>query len=102
MPGPDPSGHDDRQAMDPEVLALVQQAERGIRRLLGDPGDPLGDRGGLGDPPGSPPQPADWDAQIRCLLELQAIAAMLVNAARLHAEHLSRRAGSQIDRPAGA
>jgi hypothetical protein len=92
MPGPDPSGHNDRQAMDPEVLALVQQAERGIRRLLGDPGDPLGD----------PPQPADWDAQIRCLLELQAIAGMLVNAARLHAEHLSRRAGSQIDRPAGA
>lgn len=92
MPGPDPSGHDDRQAMDPEVLALVQQAERGIRRLLGDPGDPLG----------SSPQPADWDAQIRSLLELQAIAATLVNAARLHAEHLSRRAGSQIDRPAGA
>jgi hypothetical protein len=69
--------------MDPEVLALVQQAERGIRRLLHDP-----------------QQAAGWDAQIRSLLELQAIAATLVNAARLHAEHLSRQAGSQIDRPA--
>jgi hypothetical protein len=84
VPGPDPSGHDDRQAMDPEVLALVRQADHSMRQLLRDA-----------------PQPADWDAQIRCLLELQAIAATLVNAARLHAEHLSRQAGNQIDRPAG-
>jgi len=83
VPGPDPSGHDDRQAMDSDVLALVQQAEQGIHQLLQDP-----------------QEPADWDTQLRCLQELQAIAAMLVSAARLHAEHLSQHAGGQIDRPA--
>jgi hypothetical protein len=64
--------------MDPDVLALVREAERDLQRLLID----LGER-------------ADWEAQARSLLALQTIAAALVDAARRHAEDLSRRAGQR-------
>lgn len=62
--------------MDPEVLALVREAERDLRRLLTDLAGP-----------------ADWESQARSLLALQAVAATLVDASRRQAECLAREAG---------
>lgn len=62
--------------MDPDVLALVRDAERDLQRLLSEL-----------------EQPSDWETQARSLLTLQTIAAMLVDASRRHAECLSREAG---------
>lgn len=62
--------------MDPEVLALVRDAERELRRLLSDLAEPT-----------------DWESQARSLLALQAVAATLVDASRRHAERLAREAG---------
>lgn len=84
--GPDPPGDPERGGgqVDPDVLALVRQAERELRRLRADL-----------------ERPAGWEDQVRSLLALQAVAAALVDASRLHAEHLSRRAGRHgTDRPA--
>jgi plasmid stabilization system protein ParE len=64
--------------MDPDVLALVREAERDLRRLLVDLDEQAG-----------------WEAQAHCLLTLQTIAATLVDASRRHAEDLSRRAGQR-------
>lgn len=65
--------------MDPDVLALVRRAERDLRTLLGDL-----------------EEPSDWEGRTRALVVLQTIAASLVEAARLQAEHLSREAGSRV------
>lgn len=62
--------------MDPEVLVLVRDAERELRRLLTDLAEP-----------------ADWESRARSLLALQAIAATLVDASRRYAEHLAQEAG---------
>lgn len=61
--------------MDAEVLALVQQAERELRALAT----------GLDDV-------RDWDGDVVVLVRRQTIAATLVDAARRHAEDLSRHA----------
>lgn len=68
--------------MDPDVLALVREAERDLQRLLTDLGEP-----------------ADWETQARALLALQTIAATLIDASRRHAELLSREAGRRSDGP---
>lgn len=61
--------------MDAKVLALVQHAERELRMLAT----------GLDDV-------RDWDGDVAVLVSLQTIAATLVDAARRHAEDLSRHA----------
>jgi hypothetical protein len=65
--------------MDPEVLALIEQADTGLRRLL----------------PGVLRQPGSWEDQARVLLALQEVAKLLVEASRRYAEQLSREAGEQ-------
>lgn len=69
--------------MDPDVLALVRDAERDLQRLLTELGEP-----------------SDWETQARSLLALQTIAATLVDASRRHAERLSQEAGRRrLDDP---
>jgi hypothetical protein len=65
--------------MDPEVLALIEQADTGLRRLL----------------PDVRRQPGSWEDQARVLLALQEVAKLLVEASRRYAEQLSREAGEQ-------
>lgn len=61
--------------MDPQVRALVRQVERQLARLTAELDDVC-----------------DWEGETATLLRIQAVAADLVEAARRHAEDLSRRA----------
>ncbi|HSK97239.1 MAG TPA: hypothetical protein VK891_11525 [Euzebyales bacterium] len=65
--------------MDPQVLELIERADAGLRRLLGD----------------LRRQPTSWEEQARMLLELQEVATLLVDASRRYAEQLSRDAGER-------
>lgn len=63
--------------MDPDVLALLQRAERDLRSLLRDA-----------------ERSAGWGERTHMLMKLERIATDLVEASRRYAEHISREAGA--------
>ena len=69
--------------MDPQVRALVRQAERQLADLSADVH-----------------RVCDWQGDVAVLRGLETVAATLVSATRRHAEDLSRRAAGQRRGPA--
>lgn len=79
-------GGDDRQVrMDLEVVAMLRRAQQALHGLFDD----------------IDAEPGGWEQRARLLIDMERIAALLVDATRRYAEALSHEAG-QRDPPAGA